>query len=169
MTSSRSDKNTFTICATPIVHVVGCLFLLSRIHYGEAVNLPNDFEPAAALYEIERGRGHRIALLPYMFDALANEQEAHPKNVEALQNCVSGGDNLSPRLQQRFEKAFGVKLLNLIARPRRVRASHPGRGRFALAPESKSNSSIGLAERCRAHRAGCYRILGESIVNCPAQ
>jgi hypothetical protein len=106
---------------------------------------------------------------PHMFDALANEQKARPKNVEALQNRVPGGDNLSPRLQQRFEKAFGVKLLNLIARPRRVRASHPGRGRFALAPESKSNSSIGLAERRRAQRAGCYRILGESIVNCPAQ
>jgi long-chain acyl-CoA synthetase len=161
MASSRSDKSTFTICATPIAHAMSCLTLLSTIHYGEAVNLLNGFEPAAVLHEIERGRGHRIMLLPHMFNALADEQEAHPKNVEALQNCVSGGDNLSPRLQKKFEKAFGVKLLNIYSATEASASFTPGTMTF----RSRPGVEVKLLDRAgREMPEGVMSIRGPNVV-----
>jgi long-chain acyl-CoA synthetase len=132
--SGRSDKNTFTICATPLAHAMNCLVSLSTIDYGEAVNLISGFEPAAILDEIERGRGHRLMLLPHMFDALADEQRARPKNVEALQICVSGGDGLPLQSQRKFEESFGVKLLTTLGFTEASASFIPGANTFRLRP-----------------------------------
>lgn len=164
MASSRSDKNTFTVCATPIAHAMSCLALLSTIHYGEAVNLLNGFEPAAVLHEIERGRGHRIMLLPHMFNALADEQEARPKNVEALQSCVSAGDNLSSQLQKRFEKAFGVKLLNIYSATEASASFTPGTRTFRSRPGVKVKFLDRAGRETAGTEGGVMAIRGPHVV-----
>jgi long-chain acyl-CoA synthetase len=164
MASSRSDKNTFTICATPMAHAMSCLMLLSTIFYGEAVNLLNEFDPAAVLQEIERGRAHRITLLPHMFEALTDEQEARPKNVKALQSCVSAGDNLSSRLQQRFEKAFGVKLLNLYSATEASASFTPGTRTFRPRPGTEVKLRNCTGRETRGSDGGLMAIRGPNVV-----
>jgi acyl-CoA synthetase (AMP-forming)/AMP-acid ligase II len=96
-----------------------------------------------------------------MFNALADEQEAHPKNVEALQNCVSGGDNLSPRLQKKFEKAFGVKLLNIYSATEASASFTPGTMTF----RSRPGVEVKLLDRAgREMPEGVMSIRGPNVV-----
>ncbi|HVJ54347.1 MAG TPA: class I adenylate-forming enzyme family protein [Aliidongia sp.] len=131
-TTSRTDRDSYTLLSSPVAHALACLYFLGTIAYGEAINLLDGFDAGRVLDEIAHGRAHRLATLPYMVGALAEEQLARPRNVDALQLCVTAGDTLPPQMRARFEQAFGPKLMESFGATEAAGCFTPGRGSFSL-------------------------------------
>jgi long-chain acyl-CoA synthetase len=48
--------------------------------------------------------------LPFMFTALLQRQQAHPRNIDCLRTCIAAGDVCPPQVQDQFPSVFGIPL-----------------------------------------------------------
>ena len=69
------------------------------------------FDPGEVLDAIERHRCNWGLGLPAMLQFLAAEQERHPREARSLGDWVAGGDSVPLALQERFQRLFGIPLL----------------------------------------------------------
>src|SRR5262249_12280476 len=95
------------------MHVSGLWFVATSICQGSPSVLLPKFDAAAALDAIERFGVTAMGALPTMIMALVEEQAVRPRRVSSLCWVISGGDVVTPALQDRFAALFGTELLEL--------------------------------------------------------
>jgi long-chain acyl-CoA synthetase len=101
------------VISLPMMHVSGQWLLSMNLYMGAPTALLPKFEPGAALDTIERFAATDLGGLPTMIQALIEEQAVRPRDVSSLRWVISGGDVVSPTLQERFAAVFGVELLEI--------------------------------------------------------
>jgi len=123
--------------AVPLMHASGLTAtMIPGLLAGATLVLLPAFEPGAMLDHIERYQCTWGLGLPVMMLAASAEQERVPRNVSSLRTWVAGGDAVPVALQERFQRLFGIPLLEGLAmteslviawnRPHAVRAGSVG-------------------------------------------
>ena len=110
---NRAPPDSVRLGSLPMMHVSGLWFLSTGIYLGAPTALLPKFEAGAALDAIEAYGATAMGGLPTMIQALVEEQAVRPRDVSSLRWAVSGGDVVSPTLQERFAELFGTELLEL--------------------------------------------------------
>ena len=135
----RTDEVAVTMA--PFVHASGLMvILLPCIQSGATlVTLPG-FHPGAVLDAIERHGGTCAITLPALMQMLVEEQVRHPRRVGTVSFGAAGGDAVPLALQNGFQAAFGVPLLECYAMTEslpisRIPAGAQRPGSMGVAPE----------------------------------
>ena len=99
---------------TSLMHASGlhCTTLPALLFGGTVVMLPA-FDPAMALDAIERHRCTFVIGLPAMLQFVVEEQERRPRDLSSVKAAKAGGDTVPVQLQERFQRLFGVPLLEV--------------------------------------------------------
>jgi long-chain acyl-CoA synthetase len=105
-----------------------------------------------------------MMMMPHMFDALADEQLRQPRNVGALQSCVSSGDSLPPRTQWKFEEAFGVKLLTALGSTEASGSFLPGAKTFRVSKDVQIRILASDGWTALGRKGGELSIRGPNVV-----
>jgi long-chain acyl-CoA synthetase len=101
--------------ACPMVHGTGLFTFLLSVHCGAPMVMVECFDADAVLDRIQSHGCTWILGLPFMYNALLEQQRRRPRKVSSLQHCLCGGDVCPIQLQAGFEATFGTPLRNIWA------------------------------------------------------
>ncbi|MBI3089154.1 MAG: long-chain-fatty-acid--CoA ligase [Candidatus Tectomicrobia bacterium] len=91
----------------PYAHIFGTnIIVQAPLVAGASVVVISRFEPAGVLAAMERRRASKFAGVPLMLIALSNVQEAAPRDVRSLRQCMVGGTTVPMEVVRRFESLF---------------------------------------------------------------
>ena len=106
------DESAVTAIAVPLMHASGLnALLLPTLVAGGTVALLPTFEAASLLDLIEQRRCTHALGLPAGMQCVAEEQEQRPRDLTSVRTWVSGGDTVPVALQQRWQRVFGLPLI----------------------------------------------------------
>jgi long-chain acyl-CoA synthetase len=111
-----ADAQNTQLVTLPLFHSFGQVCqMVAGVAGGDRLALLPRFEPAAALEVLRRERVSNWAAVPTMFWGLAEHVASTGVDVsdirQHLRLCLSGGSAMPVELMQRFESAFGVRIL----------------------------------------------------------
>jgi acyl-CoA synthetase (AMP-forming)/AMP-acid ligase II len=112
--------------ACPMVHATGLFTFLSSVNCGAPMALVDRFDPDTVLDQIELHGCTWMLGLPFMYDALLEQQRKRPRTVRSLRHCRCGGDVCPIQLQIDFEATFGAPLRNYWATTEAVGSHNHG-------------------------------------------
>ncbi|HVJ44040.1 MAG TPA: class I adenylate-forming enzyme family protein [Dongiaceae bacterium] len=141
------DADQIGIAALPMVHASGLFIFLAAIHCGMPLVLFERFKADPVLDAIEHYHCSTLPLLPWMFAALLERQQAQPRKMSSLRTCLSGGDICPAHLQNLFPHYFGVPLRS-----------------FWQATEAAGSTLYGLQSGpvCRIRQEAEFRLVDDS-------
>jgi acyl-CoA synthetase (AMP-forming)/AMP-acid ligase II len=108
-TELRSDGR--MLLMSPMMHMSGMLQLLATVFIGSTAIIVPPLDPAAALDAIEQARCTDMFGLPVAYHFIVREQERAPRRVDSIRSAVAGGDSVPVALNQAFQSAFGVPIV----------------------------------------------------------
>lgn len=84
---------------------------MGSIYAGGSLVLLPRFVPGDVLDAIERFHCARSACMPALWHLILEEHARNPRRVSSIRMALAGGDAVPVALQNRFETAFGIPLL----------------------------------------------------------
>ena len=120
------DPGQTVLNACPMVHGTGLFTFLASVNFGVPMALVERFNPDAVLDQIELHGCTWMLGLPFMYDALVEDQRKRARKVSSLRRCICGGDVCPIQLQVDFEATFGAPLRNIWGATEVCGALRPG-------------------------------------------
>jgi long-chain acyl-CoA synthetase len=106
------EPSDIAIGQTPLAHMSGLATTLAHIKAGIPIILLEAFDADVVLDTIERYGATAITGFPTQYALLLRHQRVHPRNVDSMRVCVTGGDVCPEDLQEQFAAVFGAPLQN---------------------------------------------------------
>lgn len=108
----RSVPDPRILCVAPFFHVYGLTIGMNlAVASGAAMLLVPRFDAAEILRVAKKYRPQFFPGVPTMYFALASRPEASREHFGSLRVCISGAAPLAPQVQERFESASGVHIV----------------------------------------------------------
>lgn len=101
-----------SLVALPLFHSFGQTVLQnSTLMAGGTLTLMRRFDPQLAAQLIESCQINVFAGVPTMYYGLLNHPSIEPQQLASLRLCLSGGASMPEEVMRRFDKKFGVDLI----------------------------------------------------------
>ena len=91
-------------------HIGGSLFSLSTIAAGSTLALPGTGSAQDVLPLLRDSRPTVLWMLPAALIALVRNQDSHGEDFASIRLCVSGGDQVTAKLEEEFTKLTGIAI-----------------------------------------------------------
>ncbi|HEY4017452.1 MAG TPA: class I adenylate-forming enzyme family protein [Pseudonocardiaceae bacterium] len=113
---------------TPLMHGAAVYFLINALTQGGVALLVRRFDPAEVLEAMHRHRATTLFGLPFMCDALVQEQRRRPRDIDTLRSAVVAGDVCPVEVELGFQHTFGIPLRSFWAAAEDVGCTVAGSG-----------------------------------------